>query len=63
MPCLLHIGKISGSSQNARIEIARETGEIKVFSRKTVVADVTDSNLEISLEEAAELDRKSKREI
>jgi N utilization substance protein A len=45
-----------GSSQNARIEIARETGEITVFSRKTVVADVTDSNLEISLEEAAELD-------
>jgi N utilization substance protein A len=45
-----------GSSQNARIEIARETGEIKVFSRKTAAVDVTDPNLEISLEEAAEFD-------
>jgi N utilization substance protein A len=43
-----------GSSQNARIEIARETGEIKVFSMKTAVLEVNDPALEISLEEAAE---------
>lgn len=45
-----------GSAQNARIEIARETGEIKVFSRKTVVSEVADPNLEISMEKARESD-------
>lgn len=45
-----------GSAQNACIEIARETGEIKVFSRKTAVLKVIDSNLEISLEEARDID-------
>ncbi|MDH7576717.1 MAG: transcription termination factor NusA [Bacillota bacterium] len=41
-----------GSVQNARVEIARETGEIKVFARKTVVDTVTDPRLEIDLENA-----------
>ncbi len=41
-----------GTAQNSRIEIDKETGEIRVYSRKTVVANVTDSNTEISLEEA-----------
>ena len=45
-----------GSAQNARIEIARETGEIKVFSRKTAVPEAADTNLEISLEEALKID-------
>lgn len=45
-----------GSAQNARIEIARETGEIRVFSKKIAVHEVTDPALEISLEDAAEID-------
>ncbi len=45
-----------GSAQNARIEIARETGEIKVFSRKTAVPEAADTNLEISLEEVLKID-------
>ena len=49
-----------GSAQNARIEIARETGEIKVFSRKTAVSEVTDSALEISLDEAVQIDPEAK---
>jgi len=49
-----------GSAQNSRIEIDRETGEIKVFSRKTVVDDVSDSNTQISLEEAVKVDPEAK---
>jgi N utilization substance protein A len=49
-----------GSAQNARIEIARETGEIKVFSRKTAVSEVTDPALEISLDEAVQIDPEAK---
>jgi N utilization substance protein A len=45
-----------GSSQNVRVHIDRETGEIKVFSRRTVVEQVTDPRTEISLAEARELD-------
>jgi len=44
-----------GSSQNVRVEINRETGEIKVYSLKKVVEKVTDPRLEISLEEARKL--------
>lgn len=49
-----------GTAQNSRIEIDKETGEIKVYSRKTVVANVTDANTEISLEEALEVDPEAK---
>jgi len=49
-----------GTAQNSRIEIDKETGEIKVYSRKTVVANVTDSNTEISLEEAVQVDPEAK---
>ncbi|MCL6507623.1 MAG: transcription termination factor NusA, partial [Bryobacteraceae bacterium] len=45
-----------GSSQNVRVHIDRETGEIKVFSRRVVVPEVTDPRLEISISEARELD-------
>ncbi|MEL7623274.1 MAG: transcription termination factor NusA [Clostridiales bacterium] len=41
-----------GASQNVRVHIDRETGEFKVFTRKTVVESVTDSKSEISLEDA-----------
>ncbi|MDK2820568.1 MAG: transcription termination/antitermination protein NusA [Clostridia bacterium] len=40
------------SLQNVRVDIQRETGEIKVFTQRQVVEKVNDSRLEISLEEA-----------
>jgi len=45
-----------GSSQNVRVEISRETGEIHVYYRKTVVEEVNDERAEISLADAKELD-------
>ncbi|MDD2498410.1 MAG: transcription termination factor NusA [Desulfitobacteriaceae bacterium] len=41
-----------GSSQNVRVEIDRESGEIHVYSRKDIVETVEDPRIEISLEEA-----------
>ncbi|KXZ39811.1 NusA antitermination factor [Alkalithermobacter thermoalcaliphilus JW-YL-7 = DSM 7308] len=43
-----------GSSQNVRVHIDRETGDVKVFSLKKVVEEVEDDLLEISLEESKE---------
>lgn len=45
-----------GSAQNARIEIARETGEFRVLAKKAVVETVDDERLEISLDEARKID-------
>ncbi len=45
-----------GSSQNVRVEINRETGEIHVYFRKIVVEEVEDERVEMSLEEAKTLD-------
>lgn len=45
-----------GSSQNVRVEINKGTGEIHVIYRKDVVAEVTDSSIEMSLAEAMEYD-------
>lgn len=45
-----------GSSQNVRVEINRDTGEIHVYFRKTVVEEVEDERVEMSLEEARLLD-------
>lgn len=47
-----------GSRQNVRVEINRESGEVHVYSQKRVVEDVEDELLEISLDEAKEIDRK-----
>jgi N utilization substance protein A len=44
------------SAQNVRVEINRETGEVKVFARKIIVAEVKDSRLEVSLDQAKQLD-------
>ena len=44
-----------GSSQNVRVEISRETGDFHVYSRKTIVEEVEDPRLEISLEEAEKI--------
>lgn len=39
-------------AQNVRIDFDKETGNIKVFARKTVVEEINDPRLEISLSEA-----------
>jgi N utilization substance protein A len=44
------------SAQNVRVALDRETGEIHVYARKTVMEEVTDPRLEISLAEAQEID-------
>lgn len=41
-----------GTSQNVKVSIDRETGEVDVFGRKIVVLDVEDELMQISLEEA-----------
>lgn len=41
-----------GITQNARVSIDDQTGEIKVFAEKNVVEDVFDPTFEVSLEEA-----------
>lgn len=45
-----------GSTQNVRVVIDRETGDIRVLAGKVVVQEVTDPRVEISLEEAREVD-------
>lgn len=47
-----------GTSQNVEVVIDRETGEVKVFAKKTVVEEVTNESLEIGLEEAKKIDDK-----
>lgn len=43
------------SAQNVRVDIDWDTGRVRVFARKTVVEEVTDPRLEISLEAATEI--------
>jgi N utilization substance protein A len=45
-----------GSSQNVEVQMNSETGDVKVFSRKTVAEEVSDVKTEISLEEARLID-------
>lgn len=45
-----------GSLQNARVHIDRDTGDYKVYSQRTVVEEVEDDRVEISLEEARKVD-------
>lgn len=45
-----------GSVQNVRVSLDRVTGEIHVYARKNIVEAVKDSRLEMSLQEAKELD-------
>jgi transcription termination/antitermination protein NusA len=40
------------TAQNVRVDMNRTTGQIKVYARKTVVEDVLDPRLEISMEAA-----------
>src|SRR5699024_7558305 len=43
--------------QNVRVDVDRHTGNISVFARKTVVEEVFDEKLEISLEEARDINQ------
>ncbi|GAB6180692.1 transcription termination factor NusA [Desulfotomaculum defluvii] len=45
-----------GSLQNARVHIDRETGDYKVYSQRTIVEEVEDDRVEISLEDARNID-------
>lgn len=46
-----------GTSQNVKVTINRENGDVDVFAKKTVVEVVNDELLEISLEEAKNINR------
>ena len=47
---------VNSGSQNVRVNIDRETGEIKGFSLRRIVEEVMDPQDEITLEEAKEID-------
>jgi len=47
-----------GTSQNVRVSIDKESGDIDVLMRKDVVEELKDEQVEISLEEALEIDRR-----
>lgn len=47
-----------GSAQNVLVEMNRETGDVKVFATKEVVDNLEDDLLEVTLEEAKEIDDK-----
>lgn len=44
-----------GTAQNVSVEINKETGEVKVYSKKTVTEDVQDSLLEIDIADAVKI--------
>ena len=45
-----------GTSQNVRVSIDRETGDINIYMRKDIVEEVEDEFTQTSLEEAQEID-------
>src|SRR5437667_502282 len=47
--------KTHAAAENSRIEIDRKTGAVRAYTRKKVVAEVTDAQIEISLEDAKRL--------
>ncbi len=47
-----------GTSQNVRVNINKETGDIDVFMRKDIVETVEDAQLEVSIDDAREIDPK-----
>ena len=49
-----------GERDNAEVSINRETGDVKVFSRKVVVEEVGNNDEEISIEDAQSLKKRSK---
>ncbi|HHY77289.1 MAG TPA: transcription termination/antitermination protein NusA [Clostridiales bacterium] len=49
-----------GTAQNVRVAINRESGDVEVFARKTVVETVNNELLEISLEDAKSINKNYK---
>lgn len=49
--CKNHFGK----SDNIKVNINRETGEVTVFAEKDIVEDVNDPAMEISLSDAKKI--------
>ncbi len=47
-----------GTSQNIKVEMNRETGDVEVFAQKDVVEEVEDGLLQISLEDAQKINKK-----
>lgn len=47
-----------GTSQNVRVNIDKETGDIDVYMRKDIVENIEDDLVEVSIEEAREIDPK-----
>src|SRR5206468_6367852 len=47
--------KTLGAAENARMHTDRKSGDVRVYSRKEVVEEVTDDTLEISLADAKAL--------
>lgn len=45
-----------GSKENVSVEINEENGQVMVFSRKKIVEEVSNSNYEISIDEAKKID-------
>lgn len=45
------------SLTNARVSIDKNTGDIKIYSYKTIVEEVEDDDIEISLEDAKKIDK------
>ena len=54
--------KTMGLADNVRMELDRHTGSLRVFARKKVVEAVTDTKLEIGLEEARKLNGEAELE-
>lgn len=46
-----------GSSQNIKVEMSRETGNINVFAQKEVVEEVENNIIQISLDEAKQINK------
>ena len=46
------------SNENVRVEMNKETGDIHVYAQRTVVEEVFDDELEISLQDAKEISKK-----
>ncbi|MGE5553200.1 MAG: transcription termination factor NusA [Betaproteobacteria bacterium] len=44
------------NAQNVRVELDENSGQIRIFTRRNVVAEVTDTRAEIGLKEAREID-------
>ena len=49
-----------GEKENAEVKINKETGEVKIYSRKEVVEEVENPEYEISLEDAKDLKKRVK---